>query len=144
MGTVPSLQLREIGQIAMPARDIGRAVRFYRDTLGLPFLFEAPPGLAFFDCAGVRLMLAAPEPGSEATTSAAPSDSGMVLYYRVPDIQAAFETLTAAKVVFPSPPHRIARMPDHDLWLAFFRDSEDNLVALMSEVRPPAPHQEAR
>ena len=138
MPALSTIQLRGIGQIALPVSDLARAVRFYRDTLGLPLLFEAPPGLAFFDCAGVRLMLAAPEPGKPAREPP-PSDRAMVLYYRVPDIERAADALTAAGVELASPPHRIARLPDHDLWMAFFHDSERNLAALMSEVRPPAP-----
>lgn len=128
-------QLREIGQIAIPVQDLARAVRFYRDTLGMPLLFEAPPGLAFFDCGGVRLMLSGAEPDAEGREVRRAS----ILYYRVPDIQRAFADLSAAGVAFMEAPHRIARLPDHDLWLAAFSDSEDNMLALMSEVRPPEP-----
>lgn len=138
MPSPSAIQLHEIGQIALPVGDLARAVRFYRETLGLPLLFEAPPGLAFFDCAGVRLMLAAPEAGKP-ISQPPPSDRAMVLYYRVADIERTAAELAAAGVELASAPHRIARLPDHDLWLAFFRDSEGNLAALMSEVRPPAP-----
>lgn len=120
--------LAQIGQIAVPVSDVGRAIAFYRDVLGMRFLFQAPPGLGFFDCAGVRLMLDAP-----AKTQANRHSS--VIYYKVPDLPAAFETLTARGVAFEVKPHLIARMPDHELWMAFFRDPDDNLLALMSEVR---------
>jgi methylmalonyl-CoA/ethylmalonyl-CoA epimerase len=127
-------RLGELGQVALPARDLDRAIAFYRDALGLAFLFRAPPGLAFFDCAGVRLMLAAPEPGAgDAADGRAPA-----LYFRTPAIEREAERLRAAGVAFETPPHRIARLPDHDLWMAFFRDPEGNLLALMSEVRSPA------
>ena len=122
-----SFGLGKIGQIAVPVTDIDRAVAFYRDVLGMKFLFQSPPGLGFFDCGGVRLMLDAP--------AGAQAGQGGVIYYQVPDLQAAFETLTARGVVFEAKPHLIARMPDHELWMAFFRDPDRNLLALMSEVR---------
>ena len=122
-----SFGLGKIGQIAVPVTDIDRAVAFYRDVLGMKFLFQSPPGLGFFDCGGVRLMLDAP--------AGAQAGQGGVIYYQVPDLQAAFETLTARGVVFEAKPHLIARMPDHELWMAFFRDPDRNLLAVMSEVR---------
>jgi len=121
-------QLSQIGQIAVPVADIDRAVAFYRDTLGMPFLFQAPPGLGFFDCSGVRLMLdTAGTPTSEKYSS--------VLYYKVPDINSAFDTLSKRGVSFEKQPHLVAKMPDHELWMAFFRDPDENLLALMSEVQ---------
>lgn len=122
-----SFGLEEIGQIAVPVRDLDRAVRFYRDTLGMRFLFQAPPGLGFFDCAGIRLMLDAPAKAQAGNSS--------VIYYRVSDLRLAYETLSARGVVFEQEPHQIAEMPDHDLWMAFFRDPDGNLLALMAEVR---------
>lgn len=120
--------LRRIGQIAVVVRDADRAVRFYRDTLGLRLLFQAPPALAFFDCGGVRIMLTRPEGvGQDGGTS--------ILYYTVDDIHQTYATLSARGVRFVDEPHIIARMPDHDLWMTAFRDSEDNLLALMSEAR---------
>jgi len=120
--------LGPIGQIAVPVSDIGRAIAFYRDTLGMRFLFQAPPGLGFFDCAGVRLMLDAPAKAQAESYSS-------VIYYKVADLQAAFETLAARGVAFEAKPHLIAKLPDHELWMAFFRDPDRNLLALMSEVR---------
>lgn len=122
--------LDRIGQIAVPVRDLARATAFYRDVLGMRFLFQAPPGLAFFDCGGVRLMLAAPEGSADAD---APHGAS-VLYYSVPDIAAAYDTLATRSVQFAQAPHLIAKLPDRDVWMAFFRDSEENLVGLMSEV----------
>lgn len=121
--------LSRIGQIAVPVSDIDRAITFYRDVLGMRFLFQAPPGLGFFDCAGVRLMLDAPAWSSGERHSS-------VLYYLVPDIEAAFAALSARRVRFVAGPHLIAKMPDHDLWMAFLHDLDDNVLALMSEVRP--------
>jgi methylmalonyl-CoA/ethylmalonyl-CoA epimerase len=120
--------LAQIGQIAVPVSDIERAVAFYRDVLGMRFLFQAPPGLGFFDCAGVRLMLDAP-------AKAQAENYSSVIYYKVPDLQAAFEALSARGVAFEAKPHLIAKLPDHELWMAFFRDPDANLLALMSEVR---------
>ena len=121
------LKQSRLRQIAITCKDVERATAFYRDALGLPFLFSAPPGLSFFDCGGVRLMLSKAE-GEAAGTS--------VLYYLVDDIQAARDSLAAKGVTFVGEPHMIARMPDHELWLAEFRDSEGNVMALMEEKRP--------
>jgi methylmalonyl-CoA/ethylmalonyl-CoA epimerase len=120
--------LDRIGQIAINTRDLSRAVAFYRDTLGMRFLFEAPPKLAFFDCGGVRLMLG----GAEKPEFDHPAS---VLYYKVADIQASYATLRERGVRFIDEPHVIARLPDHVLWMSFFHDSEDNVLALMSEVK---------
>jgi methylmalonyl-CoA/ethylmalonyl-CoA epimerase len=106
---------------------LDRAVAFYRDALGLPFLFQAPPGLAFFQCGEVRLLLSRSE--------GADSVHASVLYYKVADIQQAYAKLQARQVKFIDTPHLIAKLPDHDLWMVFFYDSEGNTVALMSEVR---------
>ncbi len=122
-----SFGLGQIGQIALTVSDIGRAVAFYRDSLGMRFLFQVP-NLAFFDCDGIRLMLSLPEKAAEGSSS--------VIYYKVDDIQRAFETLASRGVSFEGKPHLIAKMPDHELWMAFFRDLDRNLLALMSEVRP--------
>lgn len=119
--------LHRIGQIAVPVTDLERAIAFYRDTLGMPFLFQAPPGLAFFDLSGVRLMLDAAAEGDEGR--------GSVIYYKVDDLEAVSSTLSQRGVRFEAEPHLVARLPDHELWMAFFRDPDENLLALMSEVR---------
>jgi len=124
--TAPTFGLDSIIQIAVLATDVARATAFYRDVLGMRFLFDVPPRMAFFDCGGVRLMLSTPEGDSGGTS---------IVYYRVADIHAAYDTLTARGVRFIDEPHLLARMPDHDLWLAEFRDSEDHFLALMCEVR---------
>ena len=119
--------LRRIGQIAVVAHDVARATRFYRDVLGLPLLFEAPPGLAFFDCGGVRLMISAPEGSGEAGQSS-------ILYYEVADIRHAHATLVERGATFVDEPHVVAALGANDLWMTFLRDSEENLLAIMSEV----------
>ena len=120
--------ISRIGQIAINAHDVERAAAFYQDALGLKLLFKAPPGLAFFDCGGVRLMLTRPEkPEFDHPSS--------ILYFAVPDIQAAYAAMKAKSVQFQDEPHLIARMPDHDLWIAIFLDSEGNWMGLMSEVK---------
>jgi methylmalonyl-CoA/ethylmalonyl-CoA epimerase len=119
--------ITRLGQIAINAKDVERATGFYQDKLGLKLLFKAPPGLAFFDCGGVRLMLdRAEKPEFDHPSS--------VLYFSVPDIQTAFGKLKESGVLFEDEPHMIAKMPTHELWMTFFRDSEGNLLALMSEV----------
>jgi methylmalonyl-CoA/ethylmalonyl-CoA epimerase len=118
--------LSQIGQIAVTVQDLDRAVAFYRDTLGMKFLFQVP-AMAFFDCQGVRLMLSLPE-GTESHISSS------IIYYLVADITEAYQTLSQQEVDFSAEPHLIAKMSDHDLWMAFFKDSEANTLALMSEV----------
>jgi len=121
------MTLESIGQIAIRTHDLPRAVAFYRDALGLEYLFEAGP-LAFFRCGDVRLMLAVPE--NEEVDH--PSST---IYFRVRDIDSARAELVDRGVPFDDEPHLIARMPDHELWMTFFRDPDRNLLGLMSEVR---------
>ncbi|HET8622702.1 MAG TPA: VOC family protein [Gemmatimonadales bacterium] len=117
----------ELGQVAQRVEDLDRAVRFYRDVLGMPFLFQAPPGLAFFRCGPVTLMLSRPE-------RAEFDHAGSVLYFRVPDVEAAYQTLLARGVSFEGPPHAVHREPGRELRMAFLRDSEGNPLALMAWV----------
>jgi predicted enzyme related to lactoylglutathione lyase len=121
------LTLTRIGQIFVNVKDLDRAIAFYRDTLGLQFLFQAPPNMAFFDCGGIRIMLG---------TSDRPDldHPASIIYYKVDDIEIIYETLTRRGVDFVVKPHLVAPMPDYDLWLADFKDSEGNFLALMSEV----------
>jgi len=121
----PALALDAIGQIAIIAHDIDRAIAFYRDTLGIRFMFQAGT-LAFFNCGGIRLMLTVPE-------NAEFDYPASVLYYRVADLDAAHETLVSRGVTFFSPPHLIHKTPAYELWMAFCRDSEGNPLALMQE-----------
>ena len=125
--TQPAGSLGTIGQIGITVSDVDRAVAFYRDALGIKLLFQVS-GMGFFDCGGIRLMLSKSERPAESYSS--------ILYFKVADIQSTWRDLSGRGVTFEGPPHLIARMPDHDLWMAFFRDSETNLLALMSEVRP--------
>jgi catechol 2,3-dioxygenase-like lactoylglutathione lyase family enzyme len=118
--------LNAIGQIAIVVQDVDRAADYYQTKLGLPFLFRAGT-LAFFDCGGVRLMLTVPEAGSE-------DQATSVLYFTVDDIHSAYETLVARGVQFVDTPHLIATMETYDLWMAFFRDSEQNLMGIMGEI----------
>ncbi len=125
---VPDLASSRIGQIATIVHDLDRAVAFYRDTLGFRFLFQAGPKLAFFDCGGIRLMLSIPEKPEF-------DHPGSILYFKVDDIQATYHTLEGRGVRFEGEPHLVAKLDTHDLWMAFFRDMDDNLLALMSEVQ---------
>jgi len=125
--TAAGIGITRLGQIAINAKDVERAATFYLEKLGLTLLFKAPPGLAFFDCGGVRLMLQKPEkPEFDHPSS--------ILYLSVSDIHAAYSKLKEGAVRFEDEPHLVARMPNHDLWMTFFRDSEGNLLALMSEL----------
>ena len=119
--------LSAIGQIAVNAHDIDRATAFYRDKLGMKHLFSAPPGLAFFDCDGIRLMLSLPaKPEFDHASS--------IIYFQVDDIQQATQTLSERGVQFEEQPVFVANMGTYDLWLASFRDSENNLLSIMSNV----------
>lgn len=122
------VNLSEIGQIAVSVHDVPKAVAFYRDQLGMQLLFEMPPKMAFFQNGSVRLMLSVPE-------SEEFDHRSSIIYYKVDDIQASFATLKERGVTFTDDPHMIAKMPDHELWMAFFKDVDDNVLAIMSEVR---------
>lgn len=123
--------LTHIGQIAINAHDLERATSFYRDALGMKHLFSVPPKMAFFDCSGIMLMLSLPDkPEFDHPSS--------IIYFNVEDIQQVAEKLAARNVKFEEQPTFVANMGSYDLWMAFFRDSENNLLALRSEV----PHSE--
>jgi methylmalonyl-CoA/ethylmalonyl-CoA epimerase len=119
-------EIQKIGQIAIVVHDTDRAVAFYRDILGLKLLFTAGQ-LAFFDCGGVRLMLTPP-------SSKEFDHPSSILYFKVDDIQKAYAWLVSQNVKTEGEPNLVAKMPDHDLWLAGFRDSEGNVMEFMSEV----------
>ena len=120
----------ELAQITNVVHDIDRAVKFHRDTLGLPLLFQAPPSLAFFQVGSVRLMLSPPE-------TAAQDHPGSVLYLRVKDIEGVHRTLTGKGVKFVDKPHRVHAAADYDLWMTFFHDPDNNPLALMEEKPKP-------
>src|SRR5881296_2796504 len=117
--------LSAIGQIFIRARDLDRAVHFYRDTLGMPFLFQAPPQMAFFQCGATTVLLGVPE---------APEldHAASLVYYLVPDIASAHATLRSRGVEFITEPRLVHRAADYELWLADFRDCEGNILALMT------------
>jgi methylmalonyl-CoA/ethylmalonyl-CoA epimerase len=121
------VQLNEIAQIALTVEDLPRARDFYRDILGMPLLFEVGT-MAFFQCGAIRLMLGTAEKPT--------ARGGTILYYKVPQLQQTCASLEAKGVTFLQPPHPVARMPDHELWMAFLTDPDENTLALMSEVRP--------
>ena len=123
------MPLGQLAQIAVTVKDVEAAVKFYRDILGVPFLFDAPPKLAFFNCGGVRLMISQPEGVGEGNSA---------LYFKVDDIAAEHHRLAGLGVHFIEEPHMIARLPDREIWLAPFHDPEGNLLSLMSE--PPIAH----
>ena len=120
-----SFGLSTIGQIAITVTDVPRAIAFYQNTLGLKLLFQMPT-MGFFDCGGVRLMISTGEGG--ATHSS-------IIYFKVPNIQETWAELVSRGITVEREPHMIAKMPDHELWMAFFRDPDRNVMALMSEVR---------
>jgi methylmalonyl-CoA/ethylmalonyl-CoA epimerase len=127
MGRDMNLSDATVGQILIPVDDLERAVAFYRDVLGLPFLFAAPPQMAFFACGGIRLLVGVMPAGQKTRRSSA-------IYFRIKDIAAVFATLSAKGVQFLATPHVVNRTPKSELWLAEFSDPDGNQLALMSEV----------
>ncbi len=120
-------KLARIGQINVPVHDLQRAIAFYRDSLGLKLLFEVP-NMAFFDCSGIRLLLNVPE-------DAAFDHPSSIIYFLIHDISDTTELLRSRGVEISAEPALIAKMPDHDLWMTFFKDPDGNTLALMEEVR---------
>lgn len=116
-----------VAQIMIPVDDLDRGVAFYRDTLGIPFLFAAPPQMAFFACGSVRLLVGVLPAGQKA-------QRGSAVYFQVPDIHAVFTALKEKAVRFLGEPHVVHRTPNSELWLAEFTDPDGNQLALMSEV----------
>ncbi len=121
-----AVALSQISQISVPVRDLERAIGFYRDALGMKHLFTVP-GMSFFDCGGIRLMLSVPE-------TAELDHPSSIIYFNVADIRSAHAVLGSRGVKFENEPHVVARMPDYELWMSHFRDSEDNLLSIMSEA----------
>jgi methylmalonyl-CoA/ethylmalonyl-CoA epimerase len=116
-----------IGQLLIPVDNFERGVAFYQEVLGLPFLFAAPPQMAFFTCGSVRVLVGVVPPGAKA-------QRGSAIYFRVKDIDGVFSSLNAAGVRFTANPHVVSRTPRSELWLAEFTDPDGNQLALMSEV----------
>ena len=127
MASAPDLADATIGQLLIPVDDLDRSVGYYRDTLGLPFLFTAPPQMSFFQAGTVRLLVGVPEPGQA-------RHRGSVVYFRVPDIHAVHRTLSGRGVRFGGEPQLVHRTATSELWLAEFHDPDGNPLALMSEI----------
>jgi methylmalonyl-CoA/ethylmalonyl-CoA epimerase len=125
-----NLATAKVGQLLIPVDDFEHGVAFYRDVLGIPFLFSAPPQMAFFDCGGVRLLVGV-MPEGEAV------HRGSAIYFKVDDIRAVHATLAGKGVTFRAAPHVVHRTPAYELWLAEFTDPDGNQLALMSEVPGP-------
>ncbi len=126
MGNMTFEGLSKIGQISVSVSDLDTSVGFYRDSLGMNFLFEVP-NMAFFDCGGIRILLAVPEEDENHHPSS-------IIYFKVADIHSATDAIQDRGVAITKKPHLIAEMPDHDLWMSFFKDPDGNTHALMSEV----------
>ncbi|GAA0723775.1 VOC family protein [Dokdonella soli] len=116
-----------VAQLLVPVADFEQGIAFYRDVLGIPFLFAAPPQMAFFDCGGVRLLVGVMPPGQAA-------QRGSAIYFQVPDIHAVFASLKDKGVAFKAEPHIVHRTPTSELWLAEFTDLDGNQLALMGET----------
>jgi methylmalonyl-CoA/ethylmalonyl-CoA epimerase len=126
VATTRTFGLSEIAQVALTVKDVPRATKFYRDVLGLPFLFEAPPGMSFFQAGDTRLMLGLSE-GDSATHSS-------IVYFKADDIMSAYRALSERGVNFTHEPRIVHRGQKTDVWIAFFQDPDHNVLALMSET----------
>jgi methylmalonyl-CoA/ethylmalonyl-CoA epimerase len=122
-----NLATASVAQVMIPVDDFDRGIAFYRDVLGIPFLFAAPPQMAFFMCGAVRLLVGVLPAGQAA-------QRGSAIYFKVTDIHAVFATLRTAGVAFVAIPHLVHRSPQSELWLAEFKDPDGNQLALMGEV----------
>jgi len=121
------MDVKELGHLVLYVRDIKRSTAFYRDTLGLPLLFAAPPQMAFFNCGGVRLLVGGVPAGQQA-------QRGSAIYFQVADIQSLYAALKSKGVCFKAEPHVVDRTQASELWLVEFNDPDGNQLALMSEV----------
>ena len=117
----------KVAQLLIPVENFDQGVAFYRDVLGLPLLFVAPPQMAFFNCGGIRLLVGVMPPGQKA-------QRGSAIYFQVPDIRGVFSSLKDKGVRFTAEPHVVNRTPKSELWLAEFTDPDGNQMALMSDV----------
>jgi methylmalonyl-CoA/ethylmalonyl-CoA epimerase len=124
-GQSSAVHLESIGQIALTVRDLAESKRFYQETLGMKFLFDAGT-MAFFQCGDIRLMIGLAEKPV--------IPEGTILYFRVEEIQSVCAALKEKGVEFVQEPLLVAKMPNHDLWLAFLKDPSGNTLGLMSEV----------
>jgi methylmalonyl-CoA/ethylmalonyl-CoA epimerase len=122
------VHFEKIGQIAITVTDLPRAKNFYQNTLGMRFLFDAEH-MSFFQCGDIRLMIGTAEQDAPRGCT--------ILYFKVEDLEAVHTHLVTQGVEIVRPPHLIAKMPDHDLWMAFLKDPDGNLLGVMSEVRQP-------
>jgi methylmalonyl-CoA/ethylmalonyl-CoA epimerase len=122
-----NLASAKVAQVLIPVDDFDKGIAFYRDVLGIPFLFAAPPQMAFFNCGGVRLLVGVLPPGQK-------PQRGSAVYFKVSDIRAVFDELKGKGVHFAQPPHVVNRTAEMELWLAEFTDPDGNQLALMSEV----------
>ncbi|NQZ10973.1 MAG: VOC family protein [Algicola sp.] len=122
-----NIEVEKIGQIAIAISDLKKSVQFYQDILGLELLFEVPTGLAFFDCGGTRLMLTTLQGKEE-------DHNTSTIYYKVSDIHSTTQLLQNKGVTFEREPQLAAKMADHELWIGFLRDPDNNLVGIMAEL----------
>lgn len=119
--------IQKVGQIGIPVKDLSRALEFYKEKLGLSLLFETD-SMAFFECSGLRLMLSLPKKNEFAHSSS-------VIYFQVTNIKETYKRLVDKKVIFIDQPHVVAKLGQTETWMVFFKDTEDNTHALMSEVQ---------
>lgn len=117
----------KVAQLLIPVEDFESGVAFYRDVLGVPFLFAASPQMAFFNCGGVRLLVGVLPQGQVA-------QRGSAIYFQISDIAAVYASLKNKGVDFKAAPHIVHRTPSSELWLAEFVDPDGNQLALMSEA----------
>ena len=124
-----TLAVSKLGQVAITVSDVPKALAFYRDILGVTFLFSPSRTMAFLSAGEVRLMLSTPQ-------GAGTPGANSILYFTVSDIEQAYASFVSRGATGERAPQLAARMADHELWLGFLRDPDGNLVGLMEEKRP--------
>ena len=129
MTTTDAVSLSRIKQIAIPVHTLDKAKTFYRDTLGLRHLFDAPPALSFFDCGGVQLMLAGPEAQGKDGDQQHP-----VLFYDVSDIKKTHAWIKSSGAKSLEEPRVVMRSNGREIWISSVSDGQGNVVGLMSDV----------
>jgi methylmalonyl-CoA/ethylmalonyl-CoA epimerase len=122
----PAVHLDTIGQIAITVTDLEKSRDFYWNRLGMKFLFDAG-NMAFFECGAIRFMIG--------TAPHAVQPGATIIYFRVDDIHLAHAALVAKGIEFTQKPHLVARMQEHDLWMAFLADPDQNPIGLMCELK---------
>lgn len=121
-------KITELGQLAITVENVKRSLEFYRDILGLDFIFSPSENLAFLRCGATRIMLATPQGAGEIGKNSIP-------YFKLSNIEEFYKTAVANGARQEREPQLAVQMPDHELWIGFLKDPDENLIGIMEEKR---------